>query len=86
METLQLVGERMSMSDHTILSEVEKNSSEWFLDHNLTTDSSMAVVSYWQKYMHSVLVKGLGGLSLPRNSVSRFTDDTPMNLVKLTGL
>ena len=30
-----------------------------------------AVVSYWQKYVHLVLINLLGGLSLPRKSVVR---------------
>ena len=30
-----------------------------------------AVVSYWRKYVHEVLVNRLGGLSLPRKSVVR---------------
>ena len=39
-----------------------------FYGHSLpATDSNRAVVSYWQKYQHLVLVKHLG--SLPRNSV-----------------
>ena len=38
------------------------------------TDSRRAVVNYWQRYMHLVLVNCLGGLSLPRNSVVRVTD------------
>ena len=33
-----------------------------------------AVVSYWRKYGHEVLVNRLGGLSLPRKSVVRLTD------------
>ena len=33
-----------------------------------------AVVSYWRKYVHEVLVNRLGGLSLPRKSVVRLTD------------
>ena len=36
--------------------------------------SRRAVVSYWRKYVHKVLVNRLGGLSLPRKSVVRFTD------------
>ena len=32
-------------------------------------DSRGAVVSYWRKYVHGVLVIRLGGLSLPRKSV-----------------
>ena len=31
-------------------------------------------MSYWQKYVHKVLVNRLGGLSLPRKSVVRSTD------------
>ena len=33
-----------------------------------------AVVSYWRKYVHEVLVNRLGGLSLPRKSVVRLND------------
>ena len=33
-----------------------------------------AVVSYWRKYVHEVLVNRLGGLRLPRKSVVRLTD------------
>ena len=42
--------------------------------------SRRAVVSYWRKYVHEVLVNGLGGLSLPRKSVVRFTDRPDMTL------
>ena len=38
-----------------------------------------AVVSYWQKYVHEVLVNRLG-LSLPRKSVVRLTDRPDMTL------
>ena len=34
-----------------------------------SADSRGAVVSYWRKYVHEVLVNRLGGLSLPRKSV-----------------
>ena len=37
-----------------------------------STDSNKAVVSYWQKFMHLVLVNCLGGLSLPRNTGSKW--------------
>ena len=43
-------------------------------------DSRGAVVSYWQKYVHEVLVNRLGGLSLPRKSVVRLTDRLDMTL------
>ena len=34
----------------------------------------------WRKYVHEVLVNGLGGLSLPRKSVVRLTDRPDMTL------
>ena len=40
--------------------------------------SRRAVVTYWRKYVHEVLVNRLGGLSLPRKSVVRFTDRPDM--------
>ena len=43
-------------------------------------DSRRAVVRYWQKYVHEVLVYPLGGLSLPRKSVVRLTDRPDMTL------
>ena len=36
--------------------------------------SRKTVVSYWQKYVHEVLVNRLGGLGLPRKIVVRLTD------------
>ena len=42
--------------------------------------SRRAVVSYWRKYVHGVLVNRLGGLSLPRKSVVRLTDRPDMTL------
>ena len=46
-----------------------------FYGHILpTTFPSRAAVSYLQTYVHLVLVNGSGGLSLPRNCVSRLTD------------
>ena len=35
--------------------------------------SRRAVVNYWRKYVHEVLVNRLGGLGLPRKSVVRLT-------------
>ena len=43
-------------------------------------DSRGAVVSYWPKCVHEVLVNRLGGLSLPRKSVARLTDRPDMTL------
>ena len=51
--------------------------------HNLVSpspDSREAVVSYWRKYVHKVLVNRIGGLSLPRKSVVRLTDRPDMTL------
>ena len=45
-----------------------------------STDSRRAVVSYWRKYVHEVLVNRLGSLSLPRKSVVRLTDSPDMTL------
>ena len=42
--------------------------------------SRRAVVSYWRKYMHEVLVNRLGDLNLPRKSVVRLTDHPDMTL------
>ena len=42
--------------------------------------SRRAVVSYWRKYVHEVLVNRIGGLSLPRKSVVRLTDRPDMTL------
>ena len=42
--------------------------------------SRRAVVSYWRKYVHEVLVNRFGGLSLPRKSVARLTDRPDMTL------
>ena len=45
-----------------------------------SADSRGAVVSYWRKYVHQVMVNRLGGLSLPRKSVVRLTDCPAMSL------
>ena len=45
-----------------------------------SADSRGAVVSYWRKYVHEVLVYRLGALSLPRKSVVRLTDRPYMTL------
>ena len=42
--------------------------------------SRRAVVSYWRKYVHEVLVNRLGGLSLPKKSVVRLIDRPDMTL------
>ena len=50
------------------------------VDFFLFICSRRAVVSYWRKYVHEVLVNRLGGLSLPRKSVVRLTDRPDMTL------
>ena len=45
-----------------------------------SADLRRAVVSYWRKYVHKVLVNHLGGLSLPRKSVVRLSDHPDMTL------
>ena len=45
-----------------------------------SSDSRRAVVSYWRKNVHEVLVNRLGGLSLPRKSVVRVTDRPDMTI------
>ena len=58
---------------------------DWSWNHSYghslpMTDSSRAVVRYWRKYVHQVLVNRLG-LCLPRTSVVRITDRLDMTLV-----
>ena len=49
-------------------------------------DSRRAVVSYWQKYVHEVVVNNhFGGLSLPRKSVVRLTDCPDMTAAVYRG-
>ena len=50
-----------------------------------STDSRRAVVSYWWKCVHEVLVSHLGGLSLPRKSVVRLNDHPDMTTVVYRG-
>ena len=47
---------------------------------SLSPDSRGAVVNFWRKYVHKVLVNRLGGLSLPRKSVVKLTDCPDMIL------
>ena len=59
------------------------NSSYPVWQHTFVSPSAFsrrAVVSYWRKYVHEVLVNRLGGLSLPRKSVVRLTDRPDMTL------
>ena len=43
-----------------------------------SVDLRRAVVSYWSKRVHKVMVNPLGGLNLPRKSVVRLSDDPDM--------
>ena len=45
-----------------------------------SADLRGAVVSYWRKNVHEVLINHLGGLSLHRKSVVRLTDHPDMTL------
>ena len=54
------------------------NTSIWLVFPS--TLSRRAVISYWRKYVHEVLVNRLGGLSLSRKSVIRLTDRLDMTL------
>ena len=45
-----------------------------------SADSRRAVVSYWRKYVHEVMVNRLEGLSLPRKSIVRYTDRPDMTI------
>ena len=48
-----------------------------------SAETRRTVVSYWRKYLHEVPVNHLGGLSLPRRSVVRFTDRPDMNIYSI---
>ena len=50
-----------------------------------SADSRSAVVRYWQKCVHEVLVNRLGGLSLPRESVVMLTDSADMPIAVYRG-
>ena len=58
------------------------NILDWcgYMPYDPSAFSRRAVVSYWRKYVHEVLVNRLGGLSLPRKSVVRLTDRPDMTL------
>ena len=45
-----------------------------------SADSGRAVVSYWRKYVHEVLVNRLESLGMPRKSVVRLTDRPDMTI------
>ena len=55
--------------------------------YSLSTANSSGVdfVSNWLTYVPLVLVNSLGGLGLPRNSVSGLTDQPDMTLVAVNG-
>ena len=49
-------------------------------------DSSRAVVNYRRIYVHLILVKRIGSLRLPRNSLGSVTDSLKITFIGLTGL
>ena len=53
--------------------------------HATYFDSRRAVVSYWRKYVHEVMVNRLGGLNLPRKSVVILTDRPNMTIIVYHG-
>ena len=72
---------------NSILEVINYTSGSWVRypvwQHTFVSPSAFlrrAVVSYWRKYVHEVLVNHLGGLSLPRKSVDRLTDRPDMTL------
>ena len=76
-----------SMSHNMLVSVLPIRRGKWVRypvwQHTFVSPSAfsrMAVVSYWRKYVHEVLVNRLGGLSLPRKSVVRLTDRPEMTL------
>ena len=78
-----VIGDRVAQS----VGHLTRKSGSWVRypvwQHTFISPSAFsrrAVVSYWQKYVHKVLVNRLGGLSLPRKSVVRLTDRPDMTL------
>ena len=67
-----------------LVSVAEQVSTNCTCSHN---SNDLSVVSYSRKYwyVHKVQVNHLGDLSLPRNSVSRLTDQLHMTLTVLNG-
>ena len=75
------VSERKDDHDNVVLLFYVHGNPVW--QHTFVSPSAFsrrAVVSYWRKYVHEVLVNRLGGLSLPRKSVVRLTDRPDMTL------
>ena len=67
----------MAESEARLTQESEVPGSIPGLPHTFVSPSAnsrRAVISYWRKYLHEILVKRLGGLSLPRKSVVGLTD------------
>ena len=61
-------------------SDIDMCSTKYFLFDHPSAFSRRAVVSYWRKNVHELLVNRLGGLSLPRKSVVRLTDRPDMTI------
>ena len=81
-QDLLLGVKRLCIRSHTALIGI-LNTTAPVWQHTFVSPSAFsrrAVVSYWRKYVHEVLVNRLGGLSLPRKSVVRLTDRPDMTL------
>ena len=61
-------------------SDIDMCSTKYFLFDHPSAFSRRAVVSYWRKNVHELLINRLGGLSMPRKSVVRLTDHPDMTL------
>ena len=62
---LNLLNQMFQMSGHNVWFKIEQRILFFNYQQIL---SRRAVVSYWRKYVHEVLVNRLGGLSLPRKT------------------
>ena len=78
-------GSLVSIGQHFVTTRVvhlpKRTETSLITEHTFVSPSAFsrrAVVSYWRKYVHEVLVNRLGGLSLPRKSVVRLTDRPDM--------
>ena len=77
----RIFGQNLVQHTKTLTYTVFQHAPVW--QHTFVSPSPFsrrAVVGYWRKYVHEVLVNRLGGLSLPRKSVVRLTDRPDMTL------
>ena len=76
---------RVAQSAARLTQEQRSRASHLHTFVSTPADPRRAVVSYWQKYVHLVVVNSLGGLRLPRNSVLRLTDRPEMTITVYLG-